>query len=1537
MAQNAQTVQAWADTLNLTYLFLLDFGTLVSQEFGVNAIPFNALIDATGVLRYQSIGYLESALIAAIEANLPGGARPALYVPRDYASIQQAIDAATDGDQIIVAPGQYDLSTTIVNQRVNHLLLQGSRQENGNDGCVINALNPGTFVAFRLQGVSHCEISGFEVKNAHSGIVLDQCQNCRITQNFIHHQDEANSWHGNGIEVLNSRQIEITDCVIDSNEFHGIYLENTDSVTIDHNTILKTFRYDGLAFGNQCNHITVKNNIFAWNHEEGIETIWCHPEVFEHDYNCFWQNGGTGPIRDYPLGPHSLIADPRFVDFSHKIYFLQIESPCLRSGEANSDIGALGLNPAPFTRITAGDLVQENASFKGHCWGDFDGDDDPDLFIAVFGGKNRLYENQGHGFFTKIVDPNEPIVNDNAYSLAGSWGDYDNDGDLDLFVTNWGRANFLYKNYGNGTFTRILDANNPVVSEIAHSSGCCWLDYDNDGWLDLFVTNYDETNALYHNQGDGAFVRITEGIIVTDPGYGESCAPADYDHDGFVDLFVANRAGTNALYHNRGNGTFEKIATGDIATDNANFSAGSWGDYDNDGFQDLYVIKETNHLLYHNNGDGTFSKISDPENPLINETVGGSDACWGDFDNDGDADLFVTNYLRDWFENNRLYLNNGDATFTRVTDPQNHLLISGRFCTSANWVDCNNDGFLDLFATMNPCLLYLNNGSLANWIQVKCLGTVSNAAAIGAKVWVNARIQGKPVWQMQEITGQNGYCRQKNLIAEFGLGEADRVDSIKVEWPGGTVDVRVNQPVNQLLTLVESTVSVNDNFRADQYQPAIAAAEDGAIIVWVDERLQASNIFAQRYSAFGEKLGRNFKVNEQSWPLAETTPDLADVALAADGSFVIVWENPEMDQIFAQRYDARGRPVGHNLFISEGTQPAIDMAPNGFYVVVFRSGYPVCGKRYSGLQDTSGTRFDVSHIMEYHRQPDVALSDDGSFVITWEAEVSMGVRRIYAQCYGSDGQEIGTNFRVDTDPDRYPKATPAIARASDGAFIIVWQDERESGVGILGQCYDQNGAPVGTNFKIDAAAATRQPRAPVIAFGPKRRGVIAWEDYRLGTAGIYGQWISPEGICFGENFCISAGVTPLNQAAPDVAFPGATASLVWQENRIPGQGWDIFQEKRTTGSRRIEVPAHYPTIQSAIHAASDGDSIFVAPGAYPVTTSIVNDRVNYLSLLGSRLQDGSRASIIYPAENAGTFDCIVFRNIIGGQLAGFEIQPGVSGVELQNCRDTKIFRNYIHQKNEFHGNGILISGSRRIEITECVLDSNEFHGIALDSSHDIHIGHNSILRTRVLDGIAFGANCSDITIKNNIIALNHEAGIETDNSTPLNFLHDFNCFWQNRLGAITGQEIGPHSFEADPRWVDIDQGNYYLQPGSPCLHTGENGTSIGALGQAITRLSAGPSEIPEVFGLSQNFPNPFNPMTDIHFQLPQSTYVTLIIYDILGQEIRVLVDREERATGVYSVRWDGKNNQGQPVGSGIYFYRIFTEGFSCARKMVLIR
>jgi len=246
-----------------------------------------------------------------------------------------------------------------------------------------------------------------------------------------------------------------------------------------------------------------------------------------------------------------------------------------------------------------------------------------DLFVANFGGDNFLYQNNGDGTFTPITAG--AMVNDGGFSAGGSWGDYDNNGDLDLFVANAnGEDNFLYQNNGEGTITRIIIGE--IVNDSGRSFGSSWGDYDNDGDLDLFVVNaadqgVGEDNFLYQNNGDPegtgqvTFTRIITGAIVNDRGTSRGSSWADYDNDGDLDLFVANfgfvGAEDNFLYQNNGDGTFTPIISGAIVNDSGRSFGSSWGDYDNDGDLDLFVANAgEDNFLYQNNGDGTFTPIT---------------------------------------------------------------------------------------------------------------------------------------------------------------------------------------------------------------------------------------------------------------------------------------------------------------------------------------------------------------------------------------------------------------------------------------------------------------------------------------------------------------------------------------------------------------------------------------------------------------------------------------------------------------------------------------------------------------------------------------------------------------------------------------------------------------------------------------------------------------------------------------------------------------------------------------------------------------
>ncbi|MEO8426497.1 MAG: VCBS repeat-containing protein, partial [Verrucomicrobiota bacterium] len=256
-----------------------------------------------------------------------------------------------------------------------------------------------------------------------------------------------------------------------------------------------------------------------------------------------------------------------------------------------------------FIKLTSGNVVTDAGNSHGMAWGDYDGDGNLDLFVANAGGLNNfLYHNNGDGTFTTITTGS--IVNDGGNSTACAWGDYDNDGHLDLFVANAFESNFLYHNNGDGTFTKITSGN--IVTDIGASYGCAWGDYDKDGYLDLYVASSGGT-FLYHNNGDGTFSKITTGTLATDVQNSASCAWADYDNDGWLDLFVAKGLNqTDILYHNNGDGSFTKVTTGGVVVSATHSVGCAWGDYDNDGFLDLYVANRLQpSLLFHNNGNGT--------------------------------------------------------------------------------------------------------------------------------------------------------------------------------------------------------------------------------------------------------------------------------------------------------------------------------------------------------------------------------------------------------------------------------------------------------------------------------------------------------------------------------------------------------------------------------------------------------------------------------------------------------------------------------------------------------------------------------------------------------------------------------------------------------------------------------------------------------------------------------------------------------------------------------------------------------------------
>lgn len=466
-----------------------------------------------------------------------------------------------------------------------------------------------------------------------------------------------------------------------------------------------------------------------------------------------------------------------------------------------------------FTKVLNSPVTTTPGDSRSVNWIDVDGDRDLDLFISngpKDGENNFLYKNDGKGGFTRVTG--DPIVQDGKPSDGATWADFDNDGDADCFVANWyGANNLLYKNKGNGAFDQVLTGN--LVTDGGFSETASWGDFDNDGRLDLYVTNSDgdKKNFLYKNKGDGSFERITTGSPVTDALFSRSVNWTDYNNDGHLDLFVTNESNQpENLYRNLGPtsvNTFQKLTGSPLVTNGGSTMSSSWGDYDNDGDLDVFLANDqADDALFENKGGGTFSKVT--TGPVVTSGGNSFGSQWADVDNDGDLDLFVTNAFWGGPWRNFLFINNGAGQFSR--DTAEVVSKDEGWSYGCAFGDYDRDGDLDLavatcYNASQTDYLYENHASeTANhWLSVELTGTQSNRSAIGAKVRLKANIGGKQVEQLREISAQSGYCGQNQLAAHFGLGDAAQIESITVQWSSGLEELVGNQPADQHLRIVE--------------------------------------------------------------------------------------------------------------------------------------------------------------------------------------------------------------------------------------------------------------------------------------------------------------------------------------------------------------------------------------------------------------------------------------------------------------------------------------------------------------------------------------------------------------------------------------------------------------------------------------------------------------------------------------------------------------------------------------------------------------
>jgi hypothetical protein len=438
-----------------------------------------------------------------------------------------------------------------------------------------------------------------------------------------------------------------------------------------------------------------------------------------------------------------------------------------------------------FTGITKAPLGSDGSQY-GAAWGDYDGDGDPDLYITADGPNLLLRNDGGSASFTDVT---APPLDDAGNGGSAAWGDFDNDADLDLYLVNFLTPNKLFRNDG-GYFSDVTAG---PLADNGPGQSAAWADYDLDGDLDLYLVNYGVPNKLFRNDGALGFVNATTGALGM-AGWGLAATWGDYDNDGDPDLYITND-GPNRLLRNDGNGVFTRIS-GLAIEDGGPGQGAAWGDSDNDGDLDLYVANYgTANKLIRNDGGDRFTQITAG---ALGDTGNGMGVSWGDCDNDGDLDLYLANYGSP----NRLLRNDGLNVFVAMTsgplgDPGNG--------TGVAWCDFDADGDLDLYLVNDGQQNILMRNDLQNgnhWLQIDLAGRTSNRSAIGARV----RLVTGAKSRIQEVSGGSGYMSQNSLTLEFGLGAAATADSLLVSWPSGFEQTYLAVPADQRLLLVEEQV-----------------------------------------------------------------------------------------------------------------------------------------------------------------------------------------------------------------------------------------------------------------------------------------------------------------------------------------------------------------------------------------------------------------------------------------------------------------------------------------------------------------------------------------------------------------------------------------------------------------------------------------------------------------------------------------------------------------------------------------------------------
>jgi len=1181
------------------------------------------------------------------------------------------------------------------------------------------------------------------------------------------------------------------------------------------------------------------------------------------------------------------------------------------------------------------EITLPGVCYSSVAWGDYDNDGDLDILLTGFSGTtaiSKVYRNNGNNTFSE----QSGISLTGVYCSSVAWGDYDNDGDLDILMTGHtgsSKISKVYRNNGNDTFSEQSGISLTGV----YCSSVAWGDYDNDGDLDILITGHTGASAIskvYRNNGNNTFSEQS-GISLTGVYY-SSVAWGDYDNDGDLDILLTGFSGTTAIskvYRNNGNNTFSEQSG--ISLTGVSNSSVAWGDYDNDGDLDILLTGHTGSSaiskVYRNNGDNTFSE----QDGISLTGVYYGSVAWGDYDNDGDLDILLTGHTGSSVIS-KVYRNNDNNTFSE----QDSISLTGVYYGSIAWGDYDNDGDLDFLLTGHTgqsvvSKIYLNISPKSN---------TKPSAPTGLKV-VRSSKEATFSWEQcsDAETPQNGLT--------YNLYIGTTPGSVNIKAPMSDIETGYHRIVQMGNVGHRRSWTIKD-LPSGSYWWSIQAIDNcysgsafaEAQIIQLGLKLIAPNGGEEMYpgttqsirwsSAGVENIRIEYTVNGSDWIL------IAWAVSAADSCYA--WNLPrcpsstckikvtdvgdasisdESDNFFSILFPIKLiSPIGGEIWIG-GKNQQIQWITYGIQRIKIE--YTLVGNAWQIITTVASSDSSISW-----KVPDtpsslckIRICDDQDSTLFLESNYfSIVVRSIDLLApNGGEYFESATSQQIKWHSEFVDKVKIDFS-INDG---LTWHNilpeipaDSVLYYWIVPEVFS-NRCRIRVSDSEDSAYydisdrtfSIHHPLLPEI-WSQK------WEGRFFALGRVYSAQFSPEGtrvLCGGHEGTL-------------ILWDAITGANVWIGFDHSAPVWDVKYTR--DGARFGSVSSDKSII------VWDNNGTFLWRGQHQSKISCLDFSKN-----GRYVATGSDDGIIkvWDVENGSS----IFSNNYGAKINSVSIDPnGIHVAAGGAAADVKVWH--------IATDSLIIDDNHSAEVYQIAfsIDGNYIASVSRDNT--------ICLRSIYSDSVCWvGKHSKPVRC----LAFNHEGNFIATGSEDLSIkIWDVMTGGQvaqcNDDGIVYTLAFSPDGFRlltgngnGKVRVWDILTGNL-LWTGSHSKKVNE--VTFSSEGQRMLSCSDDESvkvwelmeagiidplrnEIPLSFTLFQSYPNPFNSVMIIEYLVPEETIVKIVVYDLNGAVVQELVN-ERKCPGHYSVSWNARN-----AGSGIYFYRMTTNRFDQVRKCALVK